>query len=60
MNKQLRLFFPKGKSIEKYSKKDVKNINLTLLQKSLRTLDGSTAKEAFIKVFDEELFEKIF
>lgn len=60
MNKQLRLFFPKGKSIEKYSKKDIKNINLTLVQKPLRSLDGNTAKEAFIKVFDEELFEKIF
>lgn len=60
MNKQLRLFFPKGKSIEKYSKNDIKNINLTLLQKPLRSLDGKTAKEAFIKVFDEELFEKIY
>ena len=60
MNKQLRLFFPKGKSVDKYSKKDIKNINLTLLNKPLKSLDGYTSKEAFIKVFDEELFEKIF
>lgn len=60
MNKQLRLFFPKGKSVEKYTKRDIKNVNLTLLNKPLKSLDGNTAKEAFIKVFDEELFEKIF
>ncbi len=60
MNKQLRLFFPKGKSVDKYTKKDIKNINLTLLNKPLKSLDGHTAKEAIIKVFDEELFEKIF
>ena len=60
MNKQLRLFFPKGKSVDKYTKKDIKNINLTLLNKPLKSLDGNTAKEAIIKVFDEELFEKLF
>lgn len=60
MNKQLRLFFPKGKSVDKYTKKDIKNINLTLLNKPLKSLDGNTPKEALIKVFDEELFEKIF
>lgn len=60
MNKQLRLFFPKGKSVEKYTKRDIKNVNVTLLNKPLKSLDGNTAKEAFIKVFDEELFEKIF
>lgn len=60
MNKQLRLFFPKGKSIDKYSKADIKNINLTLLNKPLKSLDGNTPKDAFTKVFDEELFEKLF
>lgn len=60
MNKQLRLFFPKGKSIDKYTKTDIKNINLTLLNKPLKSLDGNTPKDAFTKVFDEELFEKLF
>lgn len=60
MNKQLRLFFPKGKSIDKYNKNDIKNINKTLLDRPLRSLDGNTPKEAFIKVFDEELFNKLF
>lgn len=60
MNKQLRLFFPKGKSVDKYSRDDIRNINFTLLNKPLKSIDGNTPKNAFIKVFDEELFEKIF
>ena len=60
MNKQIRLFFPKGKSVDKYSKEDVKNINKTLLNRPLKSLDGNTAKDAFIKVFDEDIFNKIF
>ena len=60
INKQLRLFFPKGKTIDTYVKKDIKNINQTLLNRPLKSLDSFTAKEAFINVFDEELYEKIF
>lgn len=60
INKQLRLFFPKGKSVDKYTKKDIKNINLTLLNRPLRSLDSYSSKEAFIKVFDEDLFAKLF
>ena len=60
MNKQIRLFFPKGKSVDKYLKNDIKNINLTLLNRPVRSLDGNTPKEAFTKVFDDELFNKLF
>ena len=60
MNKQIRLFFPKGKSVDKYLKSDIKNINKTLLDRPLRSLDGNTPKEAFIKVFDEDIFNKLF
>ena len=60
VNKQLRLFFSKGKTIDKYNKQDIKNINKTLLNRPLKSLDGYTSKEAFIKVFDEELFNKLF
>lgn len=60
INKQLRLFFPKGKSIDKYCKKDIKNINQTLLHRPLKSLDSFTAKEAFIRVFDEDLYNKLF
>ena len=60
MNKQIRLFFPKGKSVDKYSKSDIKNINKTILNRPLRSLDGNTPKDAFIKVFDEDIFNKLF
>ena len=60
MDKQLRLFFPKGKTIDTYKKQDIININQTLLNRPLKSLDSYTPKEAFINVFDEELFNKLF
>jgi len=60
INKQLRLFFPKKSSVDKYNKSDIKQINYTLLNKPLKSLDSYTPKEAFIKVFDEDLFNKLF
>ena len=60
INKQLRLFFPKKSSVDKYSKKDIKQINYTLLNKPLKSLDSYTPKDAFVKVFDEDLFNKLF
>lgn len=60
INKQLRLFFPKKSSVDKYSKADIKQINYTLLNKPLKSLDSYTPKEAFINVFDEDLFNKLF
>lgn len=59
INKQLRLFLPKKSSIDKYSKNDIKQINYTLLNKPLKSLDSYTPKEAFIKVFNEDLFDKL-
>ena len=60
INKQLRLFFPKGKTIDTYQKQDIKNVNQTLLNRPLKSLDSYTPKDAFINVFDEELFNKLF
>ena len=60
INKQIRKFFPKGKSVDKYLSSDIKNINKTILNKPLRSLDGNTPKEAFVKVFDEDIFDKLF
>lgn len=58
-NKQLRLYFPKGKTIDTYVKKDIKDINWILLNKPLKSLDSYTPKQAFVNVFDEDLFNKI-
>ena len=60
INKQLRLFFPKGKTIDTYTKQDIKNVNQTLLNRPLKSLDSYTSKQAFINVFDEDLFNKLF
>ena len=60
INKQLRLYFPKGKTIDTYKKQDIKNINQTLLNRPLKSLDSYTSKNAFINVFNEELFNKLF
>lgn len=53
------MFFPKGKTIDTYKKQNIKNINETLLNRPLKSLDIYTPREAFIKVFDEELFTKL-
>ena len=60
INKQLRLYFPKGKTLDTYNKTDIKNINQTLLNRPLRSLDSFTPKDTFINVFDEELYNKLF
>ena len=60
INKQLLLFFPKGKTIDTYNNKDIKNINQPLLNRSLKSLDSYTPKDAFIRVFDEQLFNSLF
>ena len=60
INKQIRKFFPKGKSIGHLTTKDVLNKNLTLLKTPLKSLDGNTPEDAFKAVYGEDLFYKIF
>lgn len=60
INKQIRKFFPKGKSVDIYSKYDVKSKNLILLKSPIKSLDGYTPEEAFKTVYGEELYNKIF
>ena len=60
INKQIRKFFPRGKSVDNLSKKDVLNKNLILLNTPIKSLDGNTPKEAFKVVYGEDLFHKIF
>lgn len=59
MNKQLRKFFPKGKSIDSLTSIDVKDKNMTLLSTPLKSLDSFTPKQAFIKVFNEDIFNNL-
>lgn len=59
-NKQLRKYFPKKSSIERYTQKDIKEINNRIVDTPLKSLDGYTPREAFIRVYDEQLFLKLF
>ena len=60
INKQIRKFFPKGKSIDNHTKESVKKHNITLLNTPIKSLDGNTPKDAFITVYGEDLYNKIF
>ena len=60
INKQLRKFFPKGSSVDKYSKNDMKQINKTLLNTPIKSLDGNTPEDAFKIVYGEDLYYKLF
>lgn len=60
MNKQLRKFLPKKSSIDKYTKNDIKQKNITLLNIPLKSLDAYSPREAFVRVYGEDFFNKIF
>ena len=60
INKQIRKFFPKGKSLDIYSQKDIIEKNLILLRTPLKSLDGYTPEDAFKSVYGEDLYYKIF
>ena len=60
LNKQIRKFFPKGKSIDGYNQDDIIQINKILIESPLFSLDGHSPKEAFITLFGQEAFDKLF
>lgn len=60
MNKQLRKFFPKKSSIDNYTQSDIQKINKLINESALFSLDGHTPKEAFILLFGQEAYDKIF
>ena len=60
LNKQIRKFFPKGQSIDHLNQEDVTAINRILIESPLFSLDGHSPKEAFITLFGQETFDKLF
>lgn len=60
LNKQIRKFFPKGKSIDHLTQDDVVSANRVLIESPLFSLDGHSPKEAFIALFGQETFDKLF
>jgi IS30 family transposase len=55
MNKQLRKYFPKGLSIDSLTNEQVMAINEAINNSRVASLDGSSPKEAFIRVYGESL-----
>ena len=60
MNKQLRLFFPKKQSVDNVSEEYIRQINYELNNRKIASLSGNSAMEAFIKVYGETTFNKLF
>jgi len=60
MNKQLRKFCKKGKSIDHLKDINIKNMNAVLLNTRIASLDGATPREAFEKVYGSSIFKKFF
>lgn len=60
INKQIRKFFPKGKSIDHLTQDDIDAVNKILIESPLFSLDGHSPKEAFIALFGQEAFDKLF
>ena len=57
MNKQLRKFFPKGKSIDHLSKEQVKTFNQIINQSRIASLSGATPDEALAKLHGNECLD---
>jgi Transposase and inactivated derivatives, IS30 family len=59
MNKQLRKFFKKGKSIDHLTNIEVKDIETTINNTRVQSLSGASPKEAFIKVYGLDVYNKL-
>lgn len=60
LNKQIRKFFPKGKSVDHLTQDDMHAVNKIMIESPLFSLDGHSPKEAFILIFGQESFDKLF
>lgn len=59
MNKQLRKFFPKKKSIDYLTQADISKVTNIIRNTRIASLSGATPKEAFIKVFKEDTYQRL-
>ena len=55
MNKQLRKFLPKGKSIDHHSPESIKDIECFINSQRIKSLAGSTPNDAFEKIYGSEI-----
>ena len=59
MNKQLRKFFRKGKSVDHIEQSDIKDVEHIINNTHIKSLSGSTPKEAFIKIYGQDSYNKL-
>lgn len=59
MNKQLRKFFPKGKSIAHHTPETVRDICSVVNQSRIASLAGSTPNDALIKIYGETVLNQL-
>lgn len=57
MNKQLRKFFPKGKSIDHHTIEEVNDINRIINKSRISSLSGASPNEAFSKLFGKKTLD---
>ena len=55
MNKQLRKYFPKGKSIDHLKDEDVATINEIVISQKVASLGGDSPKEVFESIYGSKL-----
>lgn len=60
MNKQLRKYFPKGKSIDEVTSLQVKTIMSFINNQNKPSLSSANANKAFIAIYGEELLIKLY
>lgn len=60
MNKQLRKYFPKGKSIDHLTDDDIKTVNEMIISQKISSLGGISPKEAFESVYGSRLLQLLF
>jgi len=60
MNKQLRKYFPKGKSIDTRCQEEIMNVCAFINSQALHSLSGYTADDAFIKIFGSDTLNKLY
>jgi IS30 family transposase len=57
MNKQLRKYFPKGKSIDHLSRETVREVNHFINTSRIASLSGATPNEALSKLYGQEVLD---
>ena len=55
MNKQLRKYFPKGKSIDHLTDEEIQTINNLIISQKVASLGGASSKEVFESIYGSKL-----